>query len=662
MIARSGVGMRRGERLIQFRFASPFGAALLALGAGQALAQDSVSATPGAGDALSAYGEQVVRYVVDGAPITSSWGNGLYLAPILKASRDVDPLFITQALSSLAVSPDAENAVDFPTRSYAVWTSAGAGVNPIENSPPGSSSTNSFSRAFGVALSDQSISATNIIGATIGQKRSSPERLYVTRVVGASSRALETASDHCTLSLGAIDASGQILARADRPQQPSPTPALELLGDNLVRIDLGSRDPMTINALERDGESNRATDAASTTFVRNAAATSTNTPVAIPSGVSAGPDAIGATLDFAGFFRAGAGPPITAHLGATAAAHRGNPSYSVINFFAGADGGMIGSLAVGDSGDVDTINIFGLDASGAVVAAESVSLPATISDGLGFVAESPRFRHWGSQVSFRGSNGQVAMGRTPEGELLLAATAASDAVGDFIAVATLASPGASPEWTVAGFVGKPVLSGPQGQPQGHLITSEPIDISSPAADLLGNVYFVSAWQPTIGPEGAALVKAVYSESDGYRLERLLATGRIVTGVNSTREYEIRSLSLGDSDSIASASMFSSAILQPRTTSVLNDPASPLAFGGLAVNAVIRYDNAGVGEEYDAALFVYPREFGPLLGDFTGDGAVNAFDLSVLLGAWGESGGVADLNGDGIVNAPDLSILLGSWTG
>ncbi len=50
-------------------------------------------------------------------------------------------------------------------------------------------------------------------------------------------------------------------------------------------------------------------------------------------------------------------------------------------------------------------------------------------------------------------------------------------------------------------------------------------------------------------------------------------------------------------------------------------------------------------------------------DFNHDGHVNAFDLAVLLGAWGPNPGhPADLNGDGIVSAFDLAILLGAWTG
>jgi len=47
-------------------------------------------------------------------------------------------------------------------------------------------------------------------------------------------------------------------------------------------------------------------------------------------------------------------------------------------------------------------------------------------------------------------------------------------------------------------------------------------------------------------------------------------------------------------------------------------------------------------------------------DLNGDGVVSSADLSILLGAWGASGGPADLNNDGSVGSPDLTILLGNW--
>ena len=51
-------------------------------------------------------------------------------------------------------------------------------------------------------------------------------------------------------------------------------------------------------------------------------------------------------------------------------------------------------------------------------------------------------------------------------------------------------------------------------------------------------------------------------------------------------------------------------------------------------------------------------------DFNFDGAVNAFDLAILLGSWGPCPAKVpcpvDLDGDGFINAFDLAILLGNW--
>jgi hypothetical protein len=49
-----------------------------------------------------------------------------------------------------------------------------------------------------------------------------------------------------------------------------------------------------------------------------------------------------------------------------------------------------------------------------------------------------------------------------------------------------------------------------------------------------------------------------------------------------------------------------------------------------------------------------------VGDLNNDGAVNIFDLSILLSKWGTTDATSDINKDGAVNVFDLSTLLSHW--
>lgn len=67
------------------------------------------------------------------------------------------------------------------------------------------------------------------------------------------------------------------------------------------------------------------------------------------------------------------------------------------------------------------------------------------------------------------------------------------------------------------------------------------------------------------------------------------------------------------------------------------------------------DEIRVGTTWDSVLPAPPP---PCPGDLNQSGAVDAADLSMLLGYWGTPNG--DLNGDSDTNGADLSVLLGSW--
>jgi hypothetical protein len=60
-----------------------------------------------------------------------------------------------------------------------------------------------------------------------------------------------------------------------------------------------------------------------------------------------------------------------------------------------------------------------------------------------------------------------------------------------------------------------------------------------------------------------------------------------------------------------------------------------------------------------ALLISASAYGQCAADLNNDGAVDAFDLSEVLVAWGQSG-AGDVNGDGAVDGNDLAVVVSSW--
>ena len=90
----------------------------------------------------------------------------------------------------------------------------------------------------------------------------------------------------------------------------------------------------------------------------------------------------------------------------------------------------------------------------------------------------------------------------------------------------------------------------------------------------------------------------------------------------------------------------------------------LAITGVDFSMVGNYtcqvsNGCGTVTSTQAALFVVPA---PCPEDLSGDGTVDASDLSQLLLAWGSTNAAADIDGDGTVGATDLSRLLLAWGG
>jgi hypothetical protein len=71
------------------------------------------------------------------------------------------------------------------------------------------------------------------------------------------------------------------------------------------------------------------------------------------------------------------------------------------------------------------------------------------------------------------------------------------------------------------------------------------------------------------------------------------------------------------------------------------------------------DSTGLSTSRQVTVTVTPRAV--RTSDLTFNGLVNANDLAILLGQWGQTGSFADLDLDGIVGATDLAIMLSDWS-
>jgi hypothetical protein len=91
----------------------------------------------------------------------------------------------------------------------------------------------------------------------------------------------------------------------------------------------------------------------------------------------------------------------------------------------------------------------------------------------------------------------------------------------------------------------------------------------------------------------------------------------------------------------------------RVTSFLDTATAPDIRHRYAVRAIGSEGTSGIGTS-DTGY----RPATPCVGDINSDGAVDGFDLGILLGSWGTP--AADLTGDGTTNGFDLGVLLGRW--
>jgi hypothetical protein len=624
-----------------------------------AFAQDSVSRNADAGnglpgDALTPFSTtyQRANYVVDLVPFQTSWGTTFALGPILKCGK-VTPARFTALSGPSVISATLRNNAPYPAASYARWTQPQGGIDPTNNLPALNTSVprSGLATVFGVACleySDAQLNSTlaflnEVIGCQVAFDPAEPGRLYVTRVVAACNSSGGTILDRSQFGLGSVDASGNVHFRADSLTASSSTNLLA--GENYFRVNLPLRNTV-INLIDSAGS---AQPAATVRLLNNGLVT-TNTPTAIPADLASRPVLIGANL--AGQLYAETAvntlTTTTAHRPGTTD-QRGNPSFAPHVLFGGTVGTGAMVSKVGSTRN-DSISLFGLDASGAVAGTRLLTLPSSVSDLCSGAAwpqgedfASVDFRNYESQVTFRGGNGPVAVGKDLAGRALVAAVAYSRQSNtsaanphDAILVARFESPFAtSPAlWTAAAWSstttadGKDILGdyGADGIPGTNdagegdsVVDATPIgriasyselsfgkdgpSLSAPMIDAAGNLWFTASValntlvnnQPAT-EYTAALLRAVdVGSSLCYRLELVLKLNDSFLGANSAKRFKIAHLGLADADSIASEAPWSASIAGTawNNQSLIGlNPQSPKSLGGLVLSSRIIYDVDG----------------------------------------------------------------------
>jgi len=450
---------------------------MLAAGlAAPALAQDSTSANFDGGNGLpgdavspwttGAGGYQKTAYVVDLAPLFTSWGQRLGIAPLVKTSKTSSPFFTSQ-FSPSGLSSTVAVGVGSPAASYELWSGApGQGLNLQQNdrnlvsNVPGPASGARFGAAIAeFATDDFGFNVNQMIGAVVNVDPSTPGRLFVQRVVAATNNS-PGVGDSSQMGFGAVDSSGNVYMRADAFGVVGPNP---VVGDNLYRVNMIARSPASANLISGSGGS----DAAATAWIiQSHTAARINCPTGIPAQLSA-PGVLLGTHFSGGYFHGSAFPGTEvvggAHRPGTGD-QRGNLHFFPADLLGGGGVGTAGMLTV-IGGNTNTITLWPVTATGAPIAASArnLTLPASVSDpasNFAFTIAVPgtgtanRFDHYGSQTAARG-NASVSIGRGAGGEGLAAGVIYDRNTGFGLAAPTNAvavarfSPAGSTQWVVA---------------------------------------------------------------------------------------------------------------------------------------------------------------------------------------------------------------------
>ncbi len=683
---------------------------------GSAIAQDSVSSNLGGlpGDALDPWTDHCAAYVVDLAPLATSGGHMFGVAPLLKSSQ-VDPAFFNNLGSMATISPDVLSDVPFSQVSYMAWDTAGAGVD--QNNTPGmmvDASGNGSQFAIGWSEFGTSVSGNSyngMIGAIVNYDPAESNRLYVDRRMGAVNSASGLVGDSSQFGGPSVDANGNMYYRGDNFGSTGPD---QLSGTNIFRTRLMDRDCGVSNYVSLGGTLD-ATD-----FILQNAGTH-SVPNNIPASIAGGNGVYGGP-NFSSEYVYGASLGMTTatmgHFdlsGGRIGDHRGNMGSTVGDPFNFGGVYTYGIYAKDAADDTKTMNVWGVDASGAVVGNMAWDIPASVTDNDdGFTLAYSGFEEFVNylgSVSFRGGVGNVAVGQDINGNALFAATVSengfSDDFSNQIIVGRFNPNTGGTDFTFAGYIdqfnlftqdaGKPIYDA-AGVEIGQLVNLDAVtggsplgpSLSAPAFDAAGNVWFIGAvelydrFMDGGSDFDGALLRAVLDpDTFSYRLELVLENGTRVAGANSGLEYSIDFLGTANGGGGANpGSLWSnnvSSMAWNGSDISGTQPGDEIANGGVIVNTSITYDIDGDGvfndptsgnfnpdapadESYSVALYIgyYQDGPAPCPADLNGDEMLNFFDVSAFLSAYNSMDPIADFTGDGMFNFFDVSAFLSAY--
>jgi hypothetical protein len=595
-----------------------------------ARAQDSVSTGNGLpGDAPDAYQitsgntRQVLRYIVDLTPKTSSWGGKYALGPAVRASKSNAGGFFDQLIGAQAASARFSSGTFFSGSAYSEWVNLpGAGVNTPQNSAAPNTILGTLrGQRFGLGFMEFGAGPdgafgtgddeNSLIGSEIDFQFRRPNRLFIQRTVAATNKSTASGSGSASFGIGGIDEAGALHAYADGYAM---TISTRVQTRALLRINLASRGTNALNQIQGSGVNIIPGDIPAVDVVRTNTVAMT-APGIISSSAAGRPVMLSSDLTNNYVFETAANTTAvsTAYLGSTQGP-RGSICFIPQVFLPVAPvSGGVGTAATLARTDANTktrgIQIFGLLPNGGpgvtppialtlpTIATQLTDADDAFSPGASFSPLSDHeFTNYASQASFRGGTSQVAMTQLISGDLLVAATVAANGGGSavpqtqdgYIAVARIPAPGGAPTWTIAAHTGANGFAGtgPTASKTifGRATPTDPLapigrlakysevfgsagsgpSISSPAFDRAGNIYFMA----TIGLTGTSttfttgLLRANFdATTNAYKLELLASVGDIIAGLNSGKNYQIQFLGVADADSVDSGSIFSSSTVQ-----------------------------------------------------------------------------------------------------